>query len=153
MVFGNISHLQDFSWLEDGVRECFAYLKSHDLASCEAGRHEIGGERLFVNVAEYVTADEGERFWEAHRQYLDVHVMLDGTERVDLNFIENMEQGGYVQQDDFLALEGGENASVILKRGDFLICYPNDGHRTGVACGEPGKVKKAIFKVAVRSEG
>ena len=40
-------------------------------------------------------------------------------------------------------------ASVILREGDFLICYPSDGHRTAVQVGEPETIKKAIFKVKI----
>ena len=37
---------------------------------------------------------------------LDIHVMLRGEERIDLNFIRNMKQGEFVPEDDFLPLEG-----------------------------------------------
>lgn len=59
--------------------------------------------------------------------------MLKGTEQIDLNFIANMEQKEFVEKDDFLPMDGEKNASVVLRKGDFLICYPNDGHRTAVA--------------------
>lgn len=90
-----------------------------------------------------------ERFWEAHKNYLDVHLMLHGTEQIDLNFIHNMKLKEFVQKDDFLPMNGEKNSSVILRNGDFLICYPSDGHRTAVAVGESQKIKKAIFKVRI----
>ena len=86
---------------------------------------------MFVNVVEYTTTTPEERFWEAHKNYLDIHVMLKGTEQIDLNFIQNMELKEFVEKDDFLPMDGKKkNASVILREGDFLICYPSDGHRT-----------------------
>ena len=91
MIFGNINHLEEFGFLEDSVKECFAYLKDHDLMAYGKGTHEIDGSRLFVNVVEYATTAPENRFWEAHKDYLDVHVMLKGQERIDVNFIQNME--------------------------------------------------------------
>ena len=91
MIFGNINNLEEFPFLEEQVKECFEYAKEHNLASFEKGSHEIDGERLFVNIVEYTTTAAKERFWEAHRKYLDVHVMLHGTEQIDLNFIQNMD--------------------------------------------------------------
>ena len=149
MIFGNINHLEEFGFLEDSVKKCFAYLKDHDLASYEKGTHEIDGERLFVNVVEYTTTAAENRFWEAHKDYLDVHVMLKGQEQIDVNFIQNMELKEYVKEDDFLPMEGEKNASVVLREGDFLVCYPSDGHRTAVQVEEPETIKKGIFKVVI----
>lgn len=149
MIFGNINNLKEFSFLEEKIKECFKYAKEHDLASYEKGGHEIDGERFFVNIVEYTTTTPQERFWEAHRKYLDVHVMIHGTEQIDLGFIQNMEQKEFVEKDDFLPLEGEKNGSVILRDGDFLICYPSDGHRTAIAVNDPEPIKKAIFKVLI----
>lgn len=118
--------------------------------SYEKGSHEIDGDRLFVNVVEYTTTTAEERFWEAHRQYLDLHLMLRGTEQIDLNFIQNMDVKEFVEKDDFLPMDGEKNSSVILRDGDFLICYPSDGHRTAVAVDGPETIKKAIFKIRIK---
>lgn len=149
MIFGNVDNLKEFSFLEDSVKKCFEYLKNHKLSVFEKGSYEIDGERLFVNVAEYETTAPENRFWEAHKDYLDVHVMLRGEEQIDVNFIGNMHLKEYVKKDDFLPMEGEKNGSVILRPGDFLVCYPNDGHRTGVAAEKLVLLKKAIFKVQI----
>ncbi|MCI7814204.1 MAG: YhcH/YjgK/YiaL family protein [Lachnospiraceae bacterium] len=149
MIFGNVKNLDEYPFLEEQIRECFTYAKEHVLVEYEKGSHEIDGERLFVNIVEYETVKAEERFWEAHRNYLDIHLMLDGTEQIDLNFIQNMELKEFVPKDDFLPMDGEKNSSVILRNGDFLICYPSDGHRTAVAAGESQKIKKAIFKVRI----
>ena len=94
------------------------------MASYEKGCHPIDGERLFVNVVEYETTRPENRFWEAHRNYLDVHLMLDGQEQIDLNFIENMEQKEYVEKDDFLPMDGAPNSHVVLGPGGFPDLLP-----------------------------
>lgn len=149
MIFGNINHLSDYPFLDSAVKECFEYAKTHDLLSYEKGSHPIDGERLYVNIAEYETTTPENRFWEAHKQYLDLHFMLKGEERVDLAYIENMEQKPYVEKDDFLPLEGTPVASVVLHENDFLICYPQDGHMTALAADKPAALKKAIFKIRI----
>ena len=62
-----------------------------------------------------------------------------------LNGIQNMELKDFVEKDDFLPMEGEKNASAILREGDFLICYPSDGHRTAVQVGEPETIKKCSY--------
>ena len=149
MVFGNVRDRKDFSWLEPQVLKCFDYAKEHDLLSYEKGSHPIEGEELFVNIVEYETTTPENRFWEAHRQYLDLHFMLRGPEQIDVNFIDNMEQKEFVEKDDFLPLEGEPNSHVVLNAGDFLLCYPADAHRTAVQVGAPAAIKKAIFKIRI----
>lgn len=36
MIFGTINNLKEFPFLEEQVKECFAYAKTHDLASYNA---------------------------------------------------------------------------------------------------------------------
>lgn len=150
MVFGNIRDLNDYGYLEEEVLKCFAYAKEHDLMEFEKGSHKIDGDNLFVNIVEYETTVPENRFWEAHRQYLDLHLMLKGSEQIDVNFIDNMEQKEFVPKDDFLPLEGDPNSHVVLSEGDFLLCYPKDGHRTAVQVKESVMIKKAIFKIKIK---
>lgn len=147
MIFGNIQCLDEYPFLEKAVLDCFAYAKAHDLSTFEPGCHEIDGKRLFVNIVQYTTTTPENRFWEAHRQYLDLHLLLLGEEQIDLNFIANMQPSDYQEKDDFLPLDGDKNSSVILREGDFLICFPQDAHRTAVQAAQPCTVKKAIFKI------
>lgn len=102
-----------------------------------------------MNVAEYTTVKREERFWEAHKAYLDIHILVKGEETIDINFIENMKLGEYKEADDFLPMEGDMQASITLKPGDFLICYPEDAHRTGVIATKVSDLKKGIFKVKI----
>lgn len=149
MILGNIRKLEDYPFLEKEVMECLEYARIHDLMEYSPGCYDIHGQDLFVNIVEYTTTSPENRFWEAHRQYLDLHLILHGSEQIDLSSIGTMEQKEYVEEDDFLPLVGEKENSVVLHRGDFLICFPDDGHRTAVAVKGPETVKKAIFKVKI----
>lgn len=149
MIFGNIKNLHEYDYLPVDIKKCFEYAASNNLLDFEKGSYKIDGNNLFVNIVEYETIDVENRFWEAHKNYLDLHLMLDGKEQIDVNFIGNMEEKEFVEKDDFLQLEGDKNGHVILEKDDFLICYPNDAHRTAVKVNNPKKIKKAIFKIII----
>lgn len=149
MIFGNIKNLHEYDYLPVDIKKCFEYAASNNLLDFEKGSYKIDGNNLFVNIVEYETIDVENRFWEAHKNYLDLHLMLDGKEQIDVNFIGNMEEKEFVEKDDFLPLEGDKNGHVILEKDDFLICYPNDAHRTAVKVNNPKKIKKAIFKIII----
>ncbi len=148
MIFGNINNMKEFPFLGEEIKECVEYAKTHKLADFEKGTHEIDGDRLFVNIVEYETTTADNRFWEAHRKYLDVQIMVQGREQIDMNFIQNMDLKEFDEDSDFQPMDGEKKASVVLEEGDFLICYPSDAHRTAVCAGDqPEHAKKAIFKV------
>ena len=149
MIFGNIKNLHEYDYLPVDIKKCFEYAASNTLLDFEKGSYKIDGNNLFVNIVEYETIDVENRFWEAHKNYLDLHLMLAGKEQIDVNFIGNMEEKEFVEKDDFLPLEGDKNGHVILEKDDFLICYPNDAHRTAVKVNNPKKIKKAIFKIII----
>ena len=149
MIFGNAAHFERYDFLGAKIAKCFEYANKYDLLSYEKGSYPIDGKDIFVNIVEYDTKEPEERFWEAHRQYSDIHFMLRGPEQIDVNFIDNLEQGEFKPEEDFLPLEGPANCHVQLKdKGDFLICYPEDGHMTALKVdGKSATIKKAIFKV------
>lgn len=152
MIYGNIHNLDEYNFLSAQIKQCFDYAKNHELRCNETGKYLIDEETLFVNIVEYKTQKVEERFWEAHKEYLDLHLMLEGEEQIDLNFIDNMKQLDFQPEKDFLPLEGDPNSHVILRSGDFLICYPNDGHRTAVMVEQSRDIKKAIFKIKIEQK-
>lgn len=152
MVYGRIEDIASNCYLPEVVKSCFKYVTERNLLEMANGRYEIDGQDLYVDVVQYRTSTILERnwLWEAHRSYVDIHVMLQGREQVDLNFLKNMRVEGYLVQDDFVLMEGEPQASVVLKPADFLICCPDDAHRTAIALAEPEVVKKAIFKARLK---
>ena len=149
MIFGNIKDKERYSFIDERILECFKYSLENDLKTFNTGSHEINGDDVFVNIVSYNTVDKEERFWDAHRKYIDGHLMLDGREKISLNHIDNLEQNEYEEDGDFLPLNGDESASVILEKGDFLICYPEDAHMTAIRVDASENIKKAIFKVKI----
>ena len=93
MIFGNIHNTGEYAFLPENVQKCFAYAREHNLLSYGKGSHEIEGKELFFNRTEYMTTEPEARFWEAHREYLDVHLILSGTERIDVNLPATLRQG------------------------------------------------------------
>ena len=148
MIFGNLKSLESYNYLPKLVKKALKHALENNVVEYEAGTHEIDGDKLFFNRVNYSTKDKEERFWEGHKKYIDVHVVFEGRERIDLNFINNLKFKEYVEKDDFLSFEGDENSSVVLENGDFLICYPDDIHMTCLKADKKSEdVKKAIYKV------
>ena len=135
MIFGNIKDLDLYSKMGKEIEKCLKYINENDISNFSKGVHEIEGDDFFVNIVEYDLCNDDERFWEAHKSYLDVHFMIHGSERIDfVNLEDSTEMISYVD----------------LRDGYFLICYPTDAHKTALKIDGDEHVKKAIFKIKLK---
>jgi YhcH/YjgK/YiaL family protein len=148
MIYGNIKYrIKDY---KEQIKKCLAYAEREKLIEKEPGNYEIENDDVYVNVISYETAPMESKEWEAHRKYIDLHYVLVGRERMDLNFIDNMEQKPYHCENDFLVLSGDKRVSVVIGSGEYVVCFPEDAHMPGIQVEQPEVVKKAIFKIRVK---
>ena len=141
MIYGSIYHEKTYAFLPPRVQQALAFARTHDLAA-----HP---ENVYVNIAHYTTGERSEKIWEAHRAYIDIHVLAEGTEKIDVSLIERMQTHPYEEDKDYVPADGAVTQTTIMRPGDFLICYPEDVHRSGVKVDEAAPLKKGIFKIRV----
>lgn len=108
---------------------------------------KLEGDSLYATRFDYETLPRDETFFEAHKRYLDVHVMVKGEERVEIASPEKLEQ--FDHKDDFYAFRGEPEQSVVIRPGEFLVVFPDDAHRIKICVNEPEKVSKVVFKLLV----
>lgn len=148
MIYSNLKYV-DLEKLDPKMKAVFEYLEANDLKNFEEGSYKIIGNDVFVNRANIKTVDRNTKGWEAHRKYLDVHVVLDGIEVIDVAFIDDMEIIKYHEDSDFVECSGEKKQSIVLTKGEFLIVNPEDAHKPCVSLDKDTVVEKAIFKVIV----
>ncbi|MDE5710840.1 YhcH/YjgK/YiaL family protein [Bacteroides sp.] len=146
MIVSNLQNSQRVEGLHPLFKPLFDYVKSHDLLHAELGRIEIKGDELFINNVnpECVTAEK--QVLELHRAYIDVHILLEGTERIGWKAIEDLtnETKPYEEEGDCALYSDAPTTFVDLLPGQFMIVYPEDPHAPVI--GE-GKIRKLIAKV------
>ena len=112
-------------------------------------RVELKGDLVYCTRFTYETIPQEESFFEAHRRYLDIHIMVEGEERVDMNRPEDLKLTDAQEGNDFYAYQGESWHSAVLKPGEFLVVFPGDAHRIKVQVDGPKTVSKAVFKVCI----
>lgn len=112
-------------------------------------RVELKGDLVYCTRFTYETIPQEESFFEAHRRYLDIHIMVEGEERVDMNRPEDLKLTDAQEGNDFYAYQGESWHSTVLKPGEFLVAFPGDAHRIKVQVDGPKTVSKAVFKVCI----
>ena len=112
-------------------------------------RVPLDGDRVYCTRFTYETIPLEEGFFEAHRRYLDIHIMLSGSERVDVSRPDELTLTDAQEQNDFYAYQGGAWHSTVLCPGEFMVVFPGDAHRIKLQTGRPETVSKAVFKVLI----
>ena len=116
----------------------------------------LGTERVDIIPGEvwctkftYETISDEESFFEAHEKFLDIHIMLDGSERVEIASPAALAQFESKPENDFYAYRGEGHHKLILSPGDFLVVFPDDAHKIKMYLDAPATVTKAVFKVKI----
>lgn len=119
------------------------------LASVGETRVELKGSDVYATRFTYETIPAEESFFEAHKNYLDIHIMTAGSERVEIAPPEKLTEFDRVEANDFYAYRGEGDYKLVLSPGDFLVVFPGDAHRIKMRVDGPETVTKVVFKVRI----
>lgn len=110
-------------------------------------------EDVYVSISEYDTKPSDECFFEAHKKYIDIQLLLCGTERLDFTEIEGLEvKNEYDESRDiaFYIDDERDVHSLKLKNGVFAVLYPHEAHKPQMNFTETNSVKKVVVKIRVK---
>lgn len=147
MIIDKIEDAYLYYGLGERIKTALKYLENLDLSKFKPGKYEVDGSVVFASCDEYVTNPIESGKWEAHRKYIDVQFVAEGTELIGYSNIESMKISEQYDRDkDILFLEG-DGDFLTMNEGTFMILMPHDVHMPGRYDKEPGPVKKIVMKV------
>lgn len=145
MITGKINECEKYRCVSNKIGSALKLLKT-----IEYGKNP---SEFTVNFSEMITFDEdsagNERPIEAHRKYIDIHYIIEGTENFGYANIGTLTPiTEYNTEDDYILLKG-EISRITLNKGDFVIAFPEDAHIAAMKYKDGGKVKRAVVKIPV----
>ncbi len=147
MIYDRIEHFKDYINAHQGFAEVAEFLDSAPLAERQDGRHTVSDTGAYVSIDRYQTRTPAECVLECHRKYIDIQVMIEGTERMGVCHKSDCVADIYDPETDFQALQGTAEF-LEFRTGTFMVFFPQDAHMPQVIAGEmPATVRKAVFKV------
>ena len=112
------------------------------------GRIELDGDNLFNNYMDVEGEPAEKRPLEVHREYIDVHILLSGKERIGWlapSALKTRTQD-FGPDCDMALYSDTPSLFIDLLPGQFAIIYPEDPHAPII--GE-GKIRKLIAKIKI----
>lgn len=127
--------------------KAFAFLKDSNLIAMPVGRHPIDGDNVFAIVTENATKDYDSTQWESHRNYIDLHYVISGEEKIgDYPVTKLLVTRPYDASKDVINYSG-EGKIYDATPETFFLFFPSDAHRPGITRGEKKADKKIVIKI------
>ena len=131
MIFGNINDLTQYNLLSknENMKIALDYIKAN-------------------NFMKEINTKPFENYFEVHHKYADIFYVIKGQEDVyftsskELNTLED-----YIEKDDIVHGNVNTYQKISLKKGDYIIVFPEDAHAPGRGNGET--LEKLVVKVKV----
>lgn len=157
MIFGDIHTISEtqMSTLHPIFKRVVNYLSDKDLTKFNLDEEHCIQEGVFFSVVERDTKPLENCRLEAHREYVDIHFLISGQERIGVSF----DKGQFHINEDmrpardtiFFDSESVPSDNLFtLNPGNFLIVFPEEVHRALYQIESPQSVRKTVIKVATR---
>ncbi len=131
--------------------KAFAFLKTAISDEIEYRKYDIDGEKAYAIVSQYISKNEDDAKYEAHKKYIDIQYVFKGKELIGLTSPDKkMEEVlPYDQNRDieFMTVSAGRNLKADMDK--FFIFFPEDLHCPGIKDGDNAAVSKIVVKVMV----
>ncbi|MDD2617915.1 MAG: YhcH/YjgK/YiaL family protein [Bacteroidales bacterium] len=146
MILDSLKNSFLYEGMHPSFKRAFDYIKSRDLDALEPGKIVLDGEKLFISIAEYEGKSTEEARLETHEKYIDIQVIISGTETMGWRAAHDCKQplAPYDPQKDICFYSDSSVSYLDVHPGEFAVFYPGDGHAPCIA---KGPIKKAVVKV------
>lgn len=152
MIYGEIKDIEQYRGISENLDKAIDYILSGEYKNGVPGKNVIDGEKLYFNCPKNPKTKELEDgFFEGHKQYIDIHVVIDGEE--NLGFTPRPEvtlKQEYNEVEDYELYDGEIKQLFHLTSERFVMFFPDEPHMALLKVGEVKEIKKVIFKVLVK---
>lgn len=149
MIISNLDAALRYESLHPLLPVLFQYVRTHSFDIVSAGRIELDGTHLYINVSDAVLKPQEKQPLEIHRQYIDVHFPISGNEICGWSHLSDLHtqpSAPYEEATDFALFDEPAQTYFTIRPGQFYICYPEDAHAPII--GE-GHLRKLVAKVRI----
>ena len=151
MLVDSFDYIACYKGLHPNLDTAIDWLNSHTLDALENGKTIIDGEKVFVNVMDADLRDAEGAAFEYHRRYADLQIDLSGSEHWGWAS-EGKPEGEFSTESDAGFASGPEHAGGELREGRFVIFFPGELHKPGVAQPDCRNVRKAVVKIRMEDK-
>lgn len=146
MILDKLENLGNYE-LGENFRVAESFLRQNDLMSLPACKIKLKEGDVIVNIQDFEGKEESACRMEAHRDFCDIQIVMNGEETMGWKPQEDCREVTTPYNEDKDVEFYADKADAKFKVGprQFAIFFPADAHQPGIAPGQ--KYRKIIVKV------
>lgn len=147
MILDTLKNAGHYAFLGPRFKRAFEHLSSI-APDAEDARYYLDGSEDYVMVQTYRTEPADKRTYESHLRYVDVQYILSGQEIIAYQEASGLEpRQAYDPEKDVIFYQDTPGKDLHLKAGDFVIFWPQDGHKPACQVESAEEIRKIVVKV------
>ncbi|MGN0544155.1 MAG: YhcH/YjgK/YiaL family protein [Acutalibacteraceae bacterium] len=149
MIVDRIENLPLYFSCVPGLDKAADFIEEFMHGEFRDGRYDIEDNSIFANVSSYEPRElNDEMLFEAHREYIDLQLVLRGGERIEWAPLTELheEREEYSKGGDIAFYSGDAHIPINLAEGEFALLFPGDAHKPCISNGCKN-VTKAVIKL------
>ena len=151
MIFDEKKNLDFYRNLgvEGRYAKAVDFLQNTDLDALEPGKYEIDGDKVFLVVQENVLNQAENDQFEHHKNYADLHLLVEGHEYSSYGSRIKDEAVAFDEASDIGFVHCHEQYPLLLGYHNFAVFFPGEPHQPNGYAGMEEKVRKYLFKILI----
>ncbi len=148
MILDTIQNASHYLSLSGNFKDAFKFLQRTDLRELALGRHEINGDMIYASISRGPGRSRQESRLETHVSYIDIQMVLTGTEEMGWKPRSTCEQpaGLHDEQKDIRFYLDLPDTWFSVRPGQFAVFFPEDAHMPMIS---PDEIHKVVIKIKV----
>jgi len=148
MIIDDIRMIHAYEKLLPGLQEGLEAIQRNG-ADAPVGRYEFPGGWYMIQEGDTKPYLEGT--YEAHRERIDVQILLEGSEELFWSDLASLNTvSSYDPETDKERLDGPKEHGILISAGMFYAAFPWDGHQAVSHIARQHHYRKIVMKLPVQ---
>ena len=149
MIYDKLSNAKLYLGFSSNLDTALRFIAEHDLNELPLGRTTILEDQIYIDVVLTNTEPLDTKRFEIHEKYIDIHIDIFGTERLDIGDGRHMTILESNYDNDLHFVDCNTLLECTIGPGNFLICMAEEPHKPEIAIETETSLKKSIVKVHI----
>ncbi len=147
MILDRTEHFSQYARNIPEIHEVMKFLEKAKAENLPVGKYPI--QNGYILIQEGTTRRFDEADFEVHREYIDIQIIVSGSEYMEYADILDLETKVPFDKEKDVEFLSGEGCKIQIKPDMFYVLYPEDGHKPSCHFDEPTSYKKVLAKIKI----
>ena len=149
MIYDTLNNLPNYLGMSHNLDTVIEYIMARDINTLPAGKTRIDGDKAVVTVSTVTPQVSEKAPFVRHDTHLTLETDLEGSELFEVSLGEFSPTKPADEAADITVGSAGTSIAGMLCEGRFALYLAGEPYKSGLKAQGCGKLKKAVFRIAL----